>query len=48
MAGTVVTLMGHDVVGVDIAGTTVISLVYAFITGQRSQRDVSGEDNSSG
>jgi len=48
VTGAGVALMGHDWVGAGIAGTTVISLVYAFITGQRSQRDVSGEDNSSG
>lgn len=36
--GAVVTLQGHDVVGGAIAGTTVVSLVYAFISGQRAQR----------
>ncbi len=38
VTGAIVTLMGHDVVGGGIAGATVISLVYAFITGQRAQR----------
>ena len=38
VAGAIVTLMGHDVVGGGIAGATVVSLVYAFITGQRAQR----------
>jgi uncharacterized membrane protein len=36
--GAAVALQGHDVVGGAIAGATVVSLVYAFITGQRSQR----------
>jgi len=48
VTGAAVALMGHDWVGAGIAGTTVISLVYAFITGQRTQRDVSDADASSG
>lgn len=36
--GSIVTLLGHDWVGGGIAGTTVISLVYAFITGKRAQK----------
>ncbi len=36
--GATVVLLGHDAVGGAIAGTTVISLVYAFISGRRSQR----------
>ncbi len=47
VAGTIVTLMGHDVVGGGIAGATVISLVYAFITGQRAQKDEPGDEASS-
>lgn len=35
--GAVVTLKGHDYVGGGIAGATVVSLVYAFFTGQRAQ-----------
>jgi uncharacterized membrane protein len=37
-AGSIVAVMGHDAVGGAIAGTTVISLVYAFVTGRRQQR----------
>lgn len=36
--GAFVSIKGHDWVGGGIAGTTVISLVYAFVTGKRSQR----------
>ncbi len=36
--GAWVAVLGHDVVGGGIAGTTVISLVYAFISGRRTQR----------
>ncbi|MCK5130792.1 MAG: DUF2335 domain-containing protein [Candidatus Sabulitectum sp.] len=38
LAGSAVALLGHDWVGVTIAGSTAVSLVYAFISGQRSQR----------
>ena len=34
-AGSIVALLGHDWVGGGIAGATVVSLVYAFVTGQR-------------
>jgi uncharacterized membrane protein len=37
-AGAYVALQGHDWVGGGIAGTTVISLVYTFVTGKRAQR----------
>jgi len=37
-SGAYVALQGHDAVGGVIAGTTVVSLVYAFISGQRAQR----------
>lgn len=36
-AGSLLTYCGHAWVGAGIAGTTVISLVYAFVTGQRVQ-----------
>ncbi|WP_417999900.1 DUF2335 domain-containing protein [Kiritimatiella glycovorans] len=45
-AGAIVATMGHDWVGGGIAGTTVVSLVYAFITGQRSQRPSSDKSPS--
>jgi len=38
LAGSYVTIQGHGVVGGAIAGTTSVSLVYAFIAGQRAQR----------
>jgi uncharacterized membrane protein len=40
-AGAIVAIMGHDAVGGAIAGTTVVTLVYAFITGRRKQRHAS-------
>ncbi len=40
-AGGTVAVLGHDVVGAAIAGTTVVSLVYAFITGRRRQQQPS-------
>lgn len=36
--GAFVAIKGHDWVGGGIAGTSVISLVYAFVTGKKSQR----------
>jgi uncharacterized membrane protein len=36
--GAWVAVLGHDAVGGGIAGTTVISLVYAFISGRQTQR----------
>ncbi|MGD0060844.1 MAG: DUF2335 domain-containing protein [Verrucomicrobiia bacterium] len=38
IAGAVVALLGHDAVGGVIAGTTVVSLVVAFVTGRRVQQ----------
>jgi uncharacterized membrane protein len=37
-AGAVVALLGHDSVGAVIAGTTVVSLVVAFVQGRRVQQ----------
>jgi len=47
VSGAIVALQGHDVVGGGIAGLTVISLVYAFISGQRSQRGEESNRHSS-
>ena len=35
LTGAIVTILGHDVVGGGIAGTTVVSLVYAFVSGKK-------------
>ena len=37
-AGAIVACLGHDAVGGTIAGTTVVSLAVAFITGKYSQK----------
>jgi uncharacterized membrane protein len=42
-AGTFLAANGHDYVGGIIAGSTVVGLVYAFITGRRKQFPVNKE-----
>lgn len=46
-SGVFLAIKGHDWVGYGIAGTTVVSLVYTFITGKRAQqKDISSKGKS--